>query len=64
MDLPIDKKEFDEIVDALCSEHVDPHKREYRYKLHSKMKLLQQIMNDHPHGPYKKIAREHFGFVI
>ena len=64
MDLPIDKKEFDEIVDALCSEHVDPHKREYRDKLHSKMKLLQQIMNDHPNGQYKKIAREHFGFVI
>ena len=36
MDLPIDKKEFDEIVDALCSEHVDPRKREYRDKLHSK----------------------------
>ena len=48
MDLPIDKKEFDEIVDALCSEHVDPRKREYRDKLYSKMKLLQQIMNDHP----------------
>ena len=45
MDLPIDKEEFDEIVDALCSEHVDPRKREYRDKLHSKMKLLQQIMN-------------------
>ena len=35
MDLPIDKKEFDEIVDALCSEHVDPRKREYRDKLYS-----------------------------
>jgi len=34
MDLPIDKKEFDEIVDALCSEHVDPRKREYRDKLY------------------------------
>jgi hypothetical protein len=64
MDLPIDKKEFDEIVEALCCEHVEPHKREYRDKLYSKLKLLQQIMNDHPGGPYKKIAREHFGFVI
>jgi len=64
MDLPIDKKELDEIVDALCSEHVVPSKREYRDKLHGKLKVIQQIMDDHPHGPYKKIAREQFGFVL
>jgi|TARA_A100001011_G_scaffold40929_1_gene38624 hypothetical protein len=64
MDLPIDKKEFDEIVDALCSEHVDIHKREYRYNLYYKMKTIQKIMDENPGGPYKKIAREEFGFVI
>ena len=64
MDLPIDKKEFDEIVNALCSEHVDPHKREYRDNLHYKLKTLQRIMEENPDGPYKKIAREEFGFVI
>ena len=30
MDLPIDKEEFDDIVDALCSEHWDWQKREFR----------------------------------
>tara|TARA_Y100000991_G_scaffold197648_1_gene168251 strand:- start:35 stop:229 length:195 start_codon:yes stop_codon:yes gene_type:complete len=64
MDLPIDKKEFDEIVDALCSEHIEPHKREYRDNLYHKLKTIQQIMDEHPQGSYKKIAREKFGFVI
>ena len=43
MDLPINKEEFDEIVDALCSEHWDWNKREYRSQLHQKMKNLQNV---------------------
>ena len=37
MDLPIDKKEFDDIVDDLCSEHNDWNKREFRDKLFQKI---------------------------
>ena len=54
MDLPIDKKEFDDIVDALCSEHHDWEKREFRDNLYQKMKLVQTVMNENPDGPYKK----------
>ena len=63
MDLPIDKEEFDDIVDALCSEHHDWDKREFRYNLYLKMKLVQTVMNENPGGPYKKILREEHGMV-
>ncbi len=63
MDLPIDKKEFDEIVDALCSEHWDIHKRQFRDKLYRKMKLVKEVMDENPGGPYKKILREEHGMV-
>ena len=63
MDLPIDKEEFDDIVDALCSEHHDWEKREFRDKLYQKMKLVQKVMNENPDGPYKKILREEHGMV-
>ena len=63
MDLPIDKKEFDDIVDALCSEHHDWNKREFRDKLYQKMKLVQTVMNENPDGPYKKILREQHGMA-
>ena len=38
MDLPINKEEFDDIVDALCSEHHDWDKRQFRSDLYQKMK--------------------------
>ena len=63
MDLPIDKEEFDDIVDALCCEHWDCNKREFRDKLYQKMKLVQKVMNENPDGPYKKILREEHGMV-
>ena len=63
MDLPIDKEEFDDIVDALCSEHHDWEKREFRSNLYQKMKLVQKVMNENPGGPYKKILREQHGMV-
>ena len=50
MDLPIDKEEFDDIVDALCCEHWDWNKREFRDKLYQKMKLVQTVMNENPGG--------------
>ena len=63
MDLPINKEEFDEIVDALCSEHADWSKRQFRDDLYQKMKLVQRVMNENPGGPYKKIFREEHGMV-
>ena len=64
MDLPINKEEFDEIVDALCSEHWDWNKREFRSNLYQKMKTVQEVMNEYPDGPYKKILREQYGMVV
>ena len=58
MDLPINKEEFDEIVDALCNEHWHWNKREFRHKLYQKMKLVKEVMDENPDGPYKKILRE------
>ena len=63
MDLPINKEEFDDIVDALCSEHVDWDMRQFRDDLYQKMKLVQRVMNENPGGPYKKILREEHGMV-
>ena len=63
MDLPINKEEFDDIVDALCSEHADWDKRRFRDDLYQKMKLVQRVMNENPGGPYKKILREEHGMV-
>ena len=63
MDLPINKEEFDEIVDALCSEHWDWNKREFRSNLYQKMKTVQEVMDKYPEGPYKKILREEYGMV-
>ena len=63
MDLPIDKQEFDEIVDALCNEHYDWDKREFRSNLYQKMKVVQEVMDANPGGPYKRILREKYGMV-
>ena len=63
MDLPINKEEFDDIVDALCSEHADWDKRQFRDDLYQKMKLVQRVMNENTGGPYKKILREEHGMV-
>jgi len=63
MDLPINKEEFDEIVDALCNEHWEPSKREFRDNLYQKMKLVKEVMDENPDGPYKKILREQHGIA-
>ena len=63
MDLPIDKQEFDEIVDALCNEHYDWDKREFRSNIYQNMKLVKEVMDENPNGPIKKILREQHNMV-
>ena len=63
MDLPINKEEFDDIVDALCYENHDWDKRQFRSDLYQKMKLVQRVINENPGGPYKKILREEHGMA-
>ena len=63
MDLPINKEELDEIVDSLCNEHWDYDKRGFRSELYNKMKLVKQVMDENPNGPYKKILREQHNMV-
>ena len=59
MDLPIDDKELDMIVWIL--EHVSGDGAE---ELHKKLKLVKEVRDENPDGPYKKILREKHGMVI
>ena len=61
MDLPIDKQELDYIVTALwkCRKSEDKCG-----ELYSKMKLVQEVMDANPGGPYKRILREQHNMVI
>ena len=56
MELPINDKELATIVSAL------------RFSgdaaLYQKLNIIKEIRDANPGGPYKKIAREQFGFVI
>ena len=36
---------------------------EFRSKLYYKMKLVKEVMDENPGGPYKKILREQHGMV-
>jgi|TARA_B100001094_G_scaffold64722_1_gene60724 hypothetical protein len=56
MDLPISDKELKTIVDAL--------RLGGDTSLYQKLNTIHQIRKDNPGGPYKKIAREQFGYVI
>ena len=56
MDLPITDKELATIVSALR-----PWRR---YFFISKTQKIKDIRDANPGGPYKKIAREEFGFVL
>ena len=64
IELDLTKEEFFEVVDATHKEHWDWNKREFRDKLHQKMKLVKEVMDENPDGPYKKILREQHGMVI
>ena len=63
MDLPIDDKELEVIVTQLWKSRknsgeplVEP--------LYEKMKLVKEVRDENPDGPYKKILREKHGMVI
>jgi len=56
MDLPINDKELATIVSAL--------RLGGDAALYQKLNIIKEIRDNNPGGPYKKIAREQFGFVI
>ena len=63
MDLPIDDKEFNYIVLALwkCRKNAgEPQCKD----LYEKLKLVKEVRDENPGGPYKKILRETHGMVI
>ena len=61
MDLPIDDKEFEYIVTQLwkCRGSEEQCKG-----LYEKLKLVKEVRDENPGGPYKKILREEHGMVI
>ena len=56
MDLPVNDKELATIVNAL--------RLGGDTSLYQKLKIIKEIREENPGGPYKKIAREQFGFII
>ena len=66
MDLPIDDKELTILVritekmagDGLGKRNIDAE------KLYNKLRLIKEVRDDNPDGPYKKILREKHGMVI
>lgn len=56
MDLPINDQELATIVSAL--------RLGGDAALYQKMDTIKKIRDANPGGPYKKIAREQFGFVL
>ena len=61
MDLPITEEEFNEILDAVNTEHWDFNKRECRKNLYNKLKLVKELRDQGL--PYKKILREQYVVV-
>ena len=55
MELPINDKELNTIVSAL--------RLGGDAALYQKLNTIKEIRDANPGGPYKKIAREEFGFV-
>ena len=56
MELPIDDKELAVIVNALTLGGSS--------SLYQKLKLVKEVRDENPNGPYKKILREQHGMVI
>ena len=56
MDLPINDKELATIISAL--------RLGGDTSLYQKLNKIKDIRDKNPGGPYQKIAREEFGFVI
>ena len=59
MDLPINDKELDLLV--WMSQYTTCNGAE---ELHEKLKLVKEVRDKNPGGPYKKILREKHGMVI
>lgn len=56
MDLPINDEELATIVSAL--------RLGGDAALYQKLKIIKEVREENPGGPYKKIIREQFGFII
>lgn len=54
MELPINDEELKTIIAALNPQS----------ELYQRLHVILEIREGHPNGPYKKIAREQFGFVL
>ena len=63
MELPIDDKEFDYIVTALWKCRKNDGESQCK-DLYDKLKLVKEVRDANPDGPYKKILREEHGMVI
>ena len=59
MDLPIDDKELDMLV--WMSQYTSGDGAD---ELHEKLKLVKEVRDENPGGPYKKMLREQHGMVI
>ena len=57
MDLPIDDEELKRLV--WWTQHMMGEE-----ELHKKLKLVHEVREANPNGPYKKILREEHGMVI
>ena len=61
MDLPLNDKELDTIVTQLWKSR----KSEVACNdLYEKLKLVKEVRDANPDGPYKRILREEHGIVI
>tara|TARA_B100000287_G_scaffold247453_1_gene232595 strand:- start:5125 stop:5316 length:192 start_codon:yes stop_codon:yes gene_type:complete len=63
MDLPIDDKELSIIVRQLWKSRKNIGEPEVA-PLYEKIKLVKEVRDDNPDGPYKKILREKHNIVI
>ena len=64
MDLPINDKDLATIVEAL-----NPQRSKVSYlledtTLYKKLRLVKDVREANPDGPYKKILRDTYGMVI
>tara|TARA_B100000131_G_C17743186_1_gene461964 strand:- start:11 stop:196 length:186 start_codon:yes stop_codon:yes gene_type:complete len=61
MELPITKEEFDIVVTQLWKSRAT---EKSVGELYQKLRLVKDVMDENPDGPYKKILREQHGMVI
>ena len=63
MDLPIDDKELEVIVTQLWKSRKNSGEPMVE-PLYEKIKLVKEVRDANPDGPYKKILREKHGMVL